>query len=138
MSILLNIKKVIIKLLLIILDFLKVYSSDFIIFLLDKRVMNLAIGILISGQVVILTTTITNSIINPILQKLSFTKYEFDKIKYNRLGIEFKIGQIITNLITFFMVLTIVFLVWNFSQTTDANFINNFLNTIENNIKKSI
>jgi large-conductance mechanosensitive channel len=138
MSILLNIKKVIIKLLLIILGFLKIYSSDFINFLLDKRIIHMAIGILISSQVVTLTTTITDSIINPILQKLSFTKDEFNYIKYNRFGIEFKIGQVITNLITFFMVLTIVFYIWNLSNSTNSNIINDILNTVESNIKKSL
>ena len=138
MSILLNIKKLIIKLLLIILGFLKIYSSDFINFLLDKRIIHMAIGILISSQVVTLTITITDSIINPILQKLSFTKNEFNHIKYNRFGIEFKIGQLITNLITFFMVLTIVFYIWNLTNLTNSNIINDILNTVETNIKKSL
>lgn len=138
MSILLNIKKLIIKLLLIIIEFLKIYSYDFISFLLDKRIIQLAVGILISTQVVKLTTTITDSIINPILKKISFAQDEFDKVKYNRFGIEFKIGKIITDLITFFMVASIVFYIWNLTNYVNPNIINNILDTFETNIKKSL
>ena len=138
MTVLIEIKIIIIKILLIAINFLKIYSRDFIRFLLNKNIIYMAIGILISNQVVILTKTITDSIIGPILKKISFAQNELNNMKYNRLGIEFKMGQIISNLITFFMVLTIVFYIWNLTNATNLNFIDEFLNTIETNLNKSI
>lgn len=135
MTLLLKIKSLIATFLLLLLKFFKPYSVDFIKFIFNKNIIQLAIGIIISTQVGKLTESFTVSIINPILQKISFTKNEFKDLKYNRLGIKFKIGDIITNLISFFIILTIVFYIWSLSTNIDIKIINNIMDSIENYIK---
>ncbi len=134
MTLLLNIKLLIINIIILIVSFIKNYSSDFINFLLDKNIIQTCIGILLSGQIIILTSTITNNIINPILKRLSFTEKEFEDIKYERFGIQFDIGKIFTNLFTFFIVGSIIFYIWNLTNITDLSSVNNMLNNTNTNL----
>jgi large-conductance mechanosensitive channel len=141
MEILLNIKLFIINIIIIATNFFKVYTTDFINFLLDRNIIQTCIGILISGQVIIFAQTISESIINPILKRLSFTKNNFKNIKYNRFGINFEIGNIISNLITFLIISSIIFFIWNIATSPDIKFINDILHNFDikiNNHKNQI
>jgi large-conductance mechanosensitive channel len=135
---LLDIKVFIIHIIILIIKFLKEYTTDFIKFLLYNNIIQTCIGILLSSQVLILANTITDNIINPILKKLSFTNKEFEDIKYNRFGIKFQIGKVISNLITFIIIASIIFYIWKLTSTTNLNFVNNTLNNIHNNLKNEI
>ena len=73
---LLNIKLFIIKIILLIINFLKTYTIDFLNFF-DTNIIKTCVAILLSSQILILTTTLTNTIINPILKKLSFSDKNF-------------------------------------------------------------
>jgi len=134
METLLNIKLFIINIIIIVINFFKTYTTDFITFLLDRNIIQTCIGILISGQVIIIAQTISESIINPILKNLSFTKDEFKNMKYNRFGINFEIGKVISNLITFLIVASIIFYIWKIATSPDMNFINDMLNKFDINI----
>ena len=134
MTVLLNIKLLIINIIIIIISFIKNYTSDFIKFLLDKNIIQTCIGILLSGQIIILTNTITNNIINPILNRVSFTDKQFEDIKYERFGIQFEAGKIFKNLLTFFMVGSIIFYIWNLINITNISLINDMLNNTNINL----
>ena len=131
MEMLLNIKLFIINIIIITIKFFKVYTTDFINFLLDRNIIQTCIGILISGQVIIFAQTLSESIINPILKRLSFTKDDFKNMKYNRFGINFEIGKIFSNLITFFIIASIIFYIWKIATSPDINFINDILNNFD-------
>jgi len=138
MAILLNIKLFIINIIILITTFLKNYTIDFLNFLLDKNIIQTCVGILISGQIIILTTTLTDTIINPILKKLSFSNDNFKNIKYNRFGIEFEIGKFISNLLSFIIVASVVFYIWKLSTISDYKFIDNHLNNFHYNLNDEI
>ena len=131
--ILLNIKLFIIKIIILITNFFKNYTIDFLNFL-DTNIIKTCVAILLSSQILILTTTLTNTIINPILKKISFSDENIKNIKYTKFGIEFKIGEFISNLLSFIIVASIIFLIWKLSTVTDYKFINNNLNNIYDNL----
>ena len=70
--------------------------------------------------------------------KFSFTKKEVSTFTYTKFGIEFKIGELISNLFSFIIVASIIFYIWQLSNFSNYKSINNNLNNIYNNLNYDV
>jgi large-conductance mechanosensitive channel len=127
------------NLLILTLEFLKLNLAGFIKFLFDKNIIQTSIGIIIASQIGKLTNLFVDTILNPIINKLTsgaFKKNEDWVVTF--FDIELKIGLIISNLINFILVIFIIYNIWKLSNYTDFSFITNFLEETKGNISKII
>jgi large-conductance mechanosensitive channel len=112
-----------------IINFLIINLKDFIYYLEEKKIINLAIGILLGTQLSKITNAITEYIFSPIIEKSS-TLYngKLENLTYKILNIEFKIGKIFIVLIQSIMILFFIYSFWKFSSTELKNIENILIN----------
>jgi len=90
-----------------------IYSfSDFIS---DKNIITTAIGLIVALEVKQLTHNVTSTIISPIINKI-VGHGGLNDISITIFDTKFELGSIITTLISFFIVMYIVYLVVKFTK----------------------
>jgi large-conductance mechanosensitive channel len=127
-----EIKIIFISIVVIILNFLILNLKDFIKFLFDKNIIQLAISILIATQIGTFVNSINTYIITPILINLPFmSNLKAEDINYTILGIQFQIGKILIIFLNFIFTLILIFCIWKISLLPNYNFITNYLTEIK-------
>ena len=93
--------------------------SDFIRFLIEKNIVQMAIGVLIATQVSKLVDNISELIITPISKKVipeqDNTKND---LKKNIFDIEFQYGKLIIAFLQFLMIIVLVYFIWKLTKIT--------------------
>jgi large-conductance mechanosensitive channel len=93
--------------------------SDFIKFLIEKNIVQMAIGVLIATQVSRLVDNISDLIITPISKKVipeqDSTKND---LKKNIFNIEFHYGKLIIAFLQFLMIIVFVYFIWKLTKVT--------------------
>jgi large-conductance mechanosensitive channel len=94
----------------------------------------MCIGIIIATQISNLTTSFNNNIIQPIIEKSSILwNNKLENYKYNILGVEFKLGKIIIDLIKCLIILVCIYFIWKISISTNLDYITKYLNNLKLN-----
>lgn len=101
------------------------HFTEIINFLLEKNLVQTAIGLIVASQISKLTNTLTDVIVDPIVQFLTFGKTkQLEDYKIKIYKIDFKIGLLIANIINIIIVLIIIFYIWKLSKISiTTNFI---------------
>lgn len=114
-------------------------SADLLKFLFEKNIVQMAIGLLIASEVGSITKVLTETIISPIINKVLINrKGKLEDFKYYILGIEFKIGLLIIQIIKASLVLIIVYFIWKLSQIQNFESIQQFFKDVKPNKNKII
>jgi large-conductance mechanosensitive channel len=109
-------------------QFIEYNSVDFIRFLVERNVFHIGIGILISSQLSILTSSLTEIIVSPIASKMSGGQAKYVKDwKVTILGIEFKLGLLISTFLNFLFILFVIFNIWRIIDLKNYNFVYNLI-----------
>ena len=91
--------------------------DDLINFLISRNVLTTAIGIMMATQISSLTTTLSEAIITPILNALLGTKVkDLETYEFTIFSIKFKFGLLISKLISFSLVVFVIYNIWKLSQ----------------------
>jgi large-conductance mechanosensitive channel len=99
-------------------------------FLFEKKLIQTAIGLIIATQIGKFTNILSEVIISPIMQIITFGQVKkLEDFKINIFGIEFKLGLLIINLLDFVFVVIIVYYIWRISRLKNFDFIQTFLDT---------
>jgi large-conductance mechanosensitive channel len=99
-------------------------------FLFEKKLIQTAIGLIIATQIGKFTNVLSEVIISPIMQIITFGQVKkLEDFKINIFGIEFKLGLLIINLLDFVFVVIIVYYIWRISRLKNFDFIQTFLDT---------
>jgi large-conductance mechanosensitive channel len=86
-------------------------------FIVSRNVLTTAIGIMMATQISALTTTISEAIITPLLNGLLGNKVQdLEKYEFTILSINFKLGLLISKLISFTLVVFVIYNIWKLSQ----------------------
>jgi large-conductance mechanosensitive channel len=126
-------------LLILIIDFLKSNLAGFIKFLFDKSIIQTGIGIIIATQISKLTNLFVESIINPIVNRVSLgTVDNINQWELSIFDITLKIGLIISGVINFLSITVIVYYIWKFSLHSNFEFINNLLEETKDSVKSKV
>jgi large conductance mechanosensitive channel len=88
--------------------------KDFIIFIREKGVLGLAVGIIMGGAVTKLVTSIVDNLINPLIGVVTGAAGNLNALVYTMplTSITFKYGAFISSLIDFIAVLAVVYFVF--------------------------
>lgn len=88
--------------------------QDFIIFIREKGVIGLAVGIIIGGAITKLVNAIVTDLINPLIGAVTGKLSNLDKLAYQvpHTEIIFKIGDLISNLIDFIAIAAVVYFIF--------------------------
>jgi large-conductance mechanosensitive channel len=115
-----------------IITFLLANLTDFISYLAAKDILNLGLGILLGSQISKITIAITDLLIKPILNSIIiFNNDKFENLTFSIFTIEFKIGEILLNLIQFMGTLFCLYLIWKLSTQTNYKDIESFLENLK-------
>lgn len=131
-----NIKSKFIILILQLLDILKFNSKNFIKFLIDNKILQLAMGIIIGTQVGLFMNQFNNIILKPLIDYIESKNNYINNYTYTIFNINIKYGKLLLSFINLFTSLSIVYLLWCISNVSNHNFNNMFkvqVNVIENN-----
>lgn len=98
--------------------------SDLFKFFFERNIIQTAVGLIIASQISNIAKVISDSIIKPLFDKFVLNKNKnFDQIQYKFLGIEFKLGNLILELIKLLMIILMMYLLWKGSQIQNFDFI---------------
>ena len=131
-----NMKSKIIILMIYLLNFLKFNSKNFIKFLIDNRIIQIAMGIIIGTQVGLFMTDFNNIILKPIINYIDSKNDKINYYTYTIFNINIKYGKLLLSFINLFTSLIIVYLLWFLSNIPNESFNNMFrlhVTVIENN-----
>jgi large-conductance mechanosensitive channel len=121
--------------LVLIISFLKSNLSGFMNFILDKRVMQIGFSILISSQLQILTRSIIELLVNPIVNRITMgTIKTIEEWEINMFNIHIKIGRLISNIINFVLILIVIYYMWKYSDITNIKRLIDGLDNIKNKL----
>jgi len=121
--------------LIIFLNFVKNNLSGFLKFLFDKNIVQTSVGIIIASQIGKITNIIVESLINPIVKRLSVgTIDNINDWELNLFDINIKIGLILYTIINFLLVAIVVYHIWKLSQNTNFDYIKDTIDNIKDNI----
>jgi large-conductance mechanosensitive channel len=121
--------------LIIFLNFVKNNLSGFLKFLFDKNIIQTSVGIIIASQIGKITNIIVESLINPIVKRLSVgTIDNINNWELNLFDINIKIGLILYTIINFLLVAIVVYHIWKLSQNTNFDYIKDTIENIKDNI----
>ncbi len=113
-----------ILLVIIILDFLKDNITGILSFLFEKNIIQTMIGLLIASQISKFTSVLSDVIISPIIQLISFGQFsKLEDFKIYLFGVEFKIGLLIITLVNVLLVFIIIYYIWKLSRVENYKFI---------------
>ena len=86
-------------------------------FIVSRNVLTTAIGIMMATQISALTTVVSEAIITPILNGILGTKVkDLEKYEITIFSIKFKIGLLISKLISFFLIVFVIYNIWKLSE----------------------
>jgi len=121
-----------------IIDGINSQISGIINFLLEKNIIQVGLGLIIASQITKITNALQNVIISPIIDRISVGEIKkLEDWKINLLGMELKIGLLLSTIINFILIIIIVYYIWRLSKMSNLNFINDFLESIKPKIKQS-
>jgi large-conductance mechanosensitive channel len=109
-----------------------IQSNNFFKFLLSKNVITICIGLLISTQFSKIVTVFADEILAPIINIImnNNTK-KLEDYKTIVFGVEFKIGTLVLNIISFILILLLIYFIYIISSSTDTEFLHKFINNIK-------
>ena len=115
-----------------VLDTISTQSQDFYKFILDRNIITICIGLLISVQFGKIVNTISDEILAPIINKLALTNTpKLEDYKTKILGVEFRIGLLLLNVISFILIILTVYLIYEFTRTNHTVFIHNMIENVK-------
>lgn len=86
-------------------------------FIVSRNVLTTAIGIMMATQISTLTTVLSEAIITPILNTILGNKVkDLEKYEFTIFSIKFKIGLLISKLISFFLIVFVIYNIWKLSE----------------------
>ena len=86
-------------------------------FIVSRNVLTTAIGIMMATQISALTTVVSEAIITPILNAILGTKVkDLEKYEIIIFSIKFKVGLLISKLISFFLIVFVIYNIWKLSE----------------------
>ena len=86
-------------------------------FIVSRNVLTTAIGIMMATQISSLTTVVSEAIITPILNTILGNKVkDLEKYEITIFSIKFKIGLLISKLISFFLIVFVIYNIWKLSE----------------------
>jgi large-conductance mechanosensitive channel len=86
-------------------------------FIISRNVLTTAIGIMMATQISSLTTVLSEAIITPILNTILGNKVkDLEKYELTIFSIKFKIGLLISKLISFFLIVFVIYNIWKLSE----------------------
>ena len=86
-------------------------------FIISRNVLTTAIGIMMATQISSLTTTISEAIITPLLNGLLGNKVkDLETYEFTILSIKFKLGLLLSKLISFTLVIFVIYNIWKLSE----------------------
>jgi large conductance mechanosensitive channel len=93
---------------------MKTELSNFILFIREKGVLGLAIGIIVGGAVTKMVNAIVEDIVNPLIGALTGSYQDLAALAYTVpfTKITFKWGDFLSNLIEFVTILAVVYIVF--------------------------
>jgi large conductance mechanosensitive channel len=88
--------------------------QEFILFIREKGVLGLAIGIIVGGAVTKLVNAVVNDLLNPILGTISPSGQTLEKLSYTLpfSHVVLKWGDLLSNILEFVFILAIVYFVF--------------------------
>lgn len=105
---------------------------DLFKFLIDKNVIQISIGLLLATQIKKINDILQTVIISPIVNRVTFGNLEkLEDWKIDLLGIEIKIGLLMSGLIDFMLVILIVYYIWKLTLITDHKIIFDFFESFK-------
>ena len=110
-NIIMKILSKIVIIIIYILNILKNNYQGFLQFLIDKNILQLAIGIILGTQVSRFTNTINNIILKPLIEYIDSRNTDFNKYSYNLFGINIKYGEL---LLSFIELITSLIIIYSF------------------------
>jgi large-conductance mechanosensitive channel len=115
-----------------VLDTVSTQSQEFYKFLLNRNIITICIGLLISVQFGKIVNTIADEILAPIINKLALTNTpKLEDYKAKILGIEFRIGLLLLNVISFILIILLVYIIYEFTQSNHTEFIHNMVENVK-------
>jgi large-conductance mechanosensitive channel len=86
-------------------------------FMVSRNVLTTAIGIMMATQISGLTIVVSEAIITPILNAILGTKVkDLEKYEITIFSIKFKLGLLISKLISFFLIVFVIYNIWKLSE----------------------
>lgn len=86
-------------------------------FIVSRNVLTTAIGIMMATQISSLTTVLSEAIITPILNTILGNKVkDLEKYELTIFSIKFKVGLLISKLISFFLIVFVIYNIWKLSE----------------------
>lgn len=86
-------------------------------FIVSRNVLTTAIGIMMATQISALTTVVSEAIITPILNAILGTKVkDLEKYEITIFSIKLKVGLLISKLISFFLIVFVIYNIWKLSE----------------------
>jgi large-conductance mechanosensitive channel len=86
-------------------------------FIVSRNVLTTAIGIMMATQISALTTVVSEAIITPILNGILGTKViDLEKYEITIFSIKLKVGLLISKLISFFLIVFVIYNIWKLSE----------------------
>jgi large-conductance mechanosensitive channel len=86
-------------------------------FIVSRGIVSVAIGLIIASQVNVLTKSMSQGIIDPIISKfLTIVTKDLSAIVITIFSVDFKIGMIVSDLINLLFVVIFVFLIWKLTN----------------------
>ena len=86
-------------------------------FIVSRNVLTTAIGIMMATQISSLTTVVSEAIITPILNTILGNKVkDLEKYEITIFSIKLKIGLLISKLISFFLIVFVIYNIWKLSE----------------------
>ena len=126
------------QILILILSILKDNLAGFLKFLFERNIVQTGIGIIMATQVSKITNLLVETIINPIINRITFgTIKNVNEWEIKIFDITLKIGVIISAIINFMSVAFVVYYIWKFSQNSNFSFITGILDQAKVSIDKA-
>ena len=86
-------------------------------FIVSKGIVSVAIGLIIASQINVLTKSLSQGMIDPIISKgLSIVTKDLSSIVVSIFSVDFKVGMIISDVINLLFVIIFVFMIWKLSN----------------------
>ena len=86
-------------------------------FIVSKCIISIAIGLLLASQITILTKSVSQGLIDPIISKgLTVVTKDLNEVAIPVFSMNFKIGQIISDMINLLFVIVVVFMIWKLTN----------------------
>lgn len=126
------------QILILILSILRENLAGFLKFLFERNIVQTGIGIIMATQVSRLTNLLVETIINPIINRITFgTIKNINEWEIKIFDITLKIGVVISAVINFISLAVVVYYIWKFSQNTNFKFVTGIIDQAKETIDKS-